>query len=297
MGSHFLSMRFWQRDTSRRGDRFASTQLLAPSSEKTTAAPISVGTWGQLPRLPRASGRTTLASSNPQVGWGALGNVKAARNLWAQSHCGCGHCRTWRGVGAGQGMVCWLHGFYGFPAEGGVSWSISYWSGSQNVPSPRTVNLQCGCRVNLVIAHTCFQMSMFSCVLASHFCGYQHHSLPVRHRCQHQELHSSPRLAVEDREMNAVNLSLHHLQEKNYALAWVSLYVHRLNSVLVLFTASTTQTTTVQSCTIPWGKEVLLCCPELTQSFLFHYQHSRFTFCQAMPHPTTCFSKPVGMMA
>lgn len=58
-------------------------------------------------------------------------------------------------------------------------------------------------------------------------------------------------------EMNTVNLSLHHLQEKNCALAWVSLCLHRLNSVLVLFTAGTTQTTTVESCTIPWGKEVL----------------------------------------
>lgn len=45
------------------------------------------------------------------------------------------------------------------------------------------------------------------------------------------------------------------------------------------------------------GERGALCCPELTQSFLFHYWHSWFTFWQVMPHPITCLSKPVRRMA
>lgn len=47
MGSHPLSMWCWLRGTSRREDRLASIHPLAPSSEKTTMASISMGTWGQ----------------------------------------------------------------------------------------------------------------------------------------------------------------------------------------------------------------------------------------------------------
>lgn len=183
MGSLSLSMRFWLQGTSRRQDRFASTHPLAPSSEKTPAAPVSVGTRVQPPRLPRASGRTTPASPNPQVGCtgegegGSKGEQRGTGSVASGS-------RSWRGVGTGQGVVCWLHGFHGFLAEWGASGSISYCSGGQSAPPPRMVNLQCGCRVNLVFTQTCFQLSMFSCLLA-HFCDYQHHPLPVRHRCQH----------------------------------------------------------------------------------------------------------------
>lgn len=183
MGSLSLSMRFWLQGTSRRQDRFASTHPLAPSSENTPAAPVSVGTRVQPPRLPRASGRTTPASPNPQVGCtgegegGSKGEQRGTGSVASGS-------RSWRGVGTGQGVVCWLHGFHGFLAEWGVSGSISYCSGGQSAPPPRMVNLQCGCRVNLVFTQTCFQLSMFSCLLA-HFCDYQHHPLPVRHRCQH----------------------------------------------------------------------------------------------------------------
>lgn len=224
MGSHSLSMWFWLRGTSRREDRFASTHPLAPSSEKTTTAPISLGTRGQLPRPYRASGRITLASSNPHVGCSGEceGRSKPVGReplgLWPQQEVeGCGS-RTRRGV-----LASWLHGWLHGSLLSEERASISYWSGGQSAPSPRTVNLQCGCRVKLVFTQTCFQVSIFSCLMAPHFCDYQHHPLPVRHRFQHKELHSSPRLAVGDREMIASSArddaSLHHLQEKNCALA------------------------------------------------------------------------------
>jgi len=40
--------------------------------------------------------------------------------------------------------------------------------------------------------------------------------------------------------MSVVNLSRHHLQEKDCALVWVSSGLHRPNSVPLLFTAGTT---------------------------------------------------------
>lgn len=115
-------MWFWLRGTSRREDRFASTHPLAPSSEKTTVAPIGLGTRGRLPRLPQAFGRITLASPNPQVGCtgkcegGSKPVGREPLGLWPQQEVeGCG-CRRRHGVLAS--WAPWLASW--FLAEWGV---------------------------------------------------------------------------------------------------------------------------------------------------------------------------------
>lgn len=87
----------------RREDRFASTHPLAPSSEKTTAAPISLGMQGQLPRLPQAYVGIALASSNPQVG--CTGECEGGWKLVGREPLGLWHNVEWCGSRTRHGVL------------------------------------------------------------------------------------------------------------------------------------------------------------------------------------------------
>lgn len=170
----------WLQGTSRREDSPASIHPLAPSSEKTTMASVSKGTWGQAPQLPRGPWQDHSGFSVSPGGlcWRMWGWLETC----GQSHWGCCRSRRWRGgVGAGQGMARWPH-VLEIPAEWGVSWCMSWWAWGQSAPSRP---FHPGQSWSSHWGWTHFKLAMSSCFLAPWYCGHKHHPLPVRQRCQH----------------------------------------------------------------------------------------------------------------